>query len=188
MKGLLIPILFALGTATCWGLYGPTLSKARAPAGEWSAFKPYVFIGVAYLVWAICGGLLAMKMKGDEFSYTGAYAPAMNWGFWAGSLGAIGALCLTTAIISGGRPAMVMPIVFGGAVTVNALYAWLQLKGAHVSPALWVGMVLVAVGIVLVASNTPHAAPAKPVTTTAPDSDAQVVQVSSTDSAADPSL
>ena len=23
------PILFALGTALCWGLYGPTLGKAR---------------------------------------------------------------------------------------------------------------------------------------------------------------
>lgn len=163
MKGLLIPILFALGTATCWGLYGPTLSKARAPAGEWSPFKPYVFIGVAYLVWAIVGGLLAMKAKGDNFVYTGAAFPAMNWGFWAGTLGALGALSLTNAVItSKGNTALVMPIVFGGAVTVNGIYAYLQLKGLHVvSPALWIGMALVAVGIVLVAMHTPHGAPAR---------------------------
>ncbi|MEZ6063286.1 MAG: hypothetical protein R3C19_23305 [Planctomycetaceae bacterium] len=163
MKGLLIPIAFALGTAICWGLYGPTLTKARAPAGEWSPFKPYVFIGVAYLAWAIGGGLVAMKLKGDSFSYGGASFPAMNWGFWAGTLGALGALSLTNAVIaSKGNTALVMPIVFGGAVTVNGIYAWLKLKDlVDVNPALWVGMALVTVGIVLVAMFTPHGVPAR---------------------------
>ena len=74
MKGLLIPILFALGTAMCWGMYGPALGNARSTVKPphpdfWSPFKPYVFIGVAYLVIAIAGGLIAMKVKGDTFSY-----------------------------------------------------------------------------------------------------------------------
>ena len=76
MKGLLIPILFALGTAMCWGMYGPALGNARSTVKPphpdfWSPFKPYVFIGVAYLVIAIAGGLIAMKVKGDSFSYEG---------------------------------------------------------------------------------------------------------------------
>jgi len=169
MKGLLIPVLFALGTAMCWGMYGPALGNARSPVKPphpdfWSPFKPYVFIGVAYLVIAIVGGLIAMKLKGDTFSYAGAHAAARNWGFIAGSLGAAGALFLTNAVISSkGNTALVMPIVFGGAVSVNAIFAYSQLRNSvNISPVLWVGMVFVVVGVVLVAKNTPHGAPAKP--------------------------
>ncbi len=169
MKGLLIPILFALGTALCWGMYGPALGNARSPAklpspDAWSPFKPYVFIGVAYLVIAIAGGLVAMKLKGDTFSYSGAQSAARNWGFIAGSLGALGALCLTNAVISSkGNTALVMPIVFGGAVSINAIFAYTQLRNSMaISPMLWVGMALVVGGVILVAKNTPHGAPAKP--------------------------
>ncbi len=162
MKSILIPVIFALCTALCWGLYGPTVAKARSPIGEWSPFKPYVFIGIAYLVWAVAGGLAAMNVKGDSYTYTGSQSPAMTWGFWAGTLGAFGALGLTSAMITGGKPAYVMPIVFGGAVTVNAIVAYIQLAGrAHTSPMLWMGMLLVAAGVVLVARNTPHGAPPK---------------------------
>jgi hypothetical protein len=53
-----VPYLFALGTALCWGLYGPPLGAARlADAGQ-SPFTPYVGIGVAYFVIAIVGGLV----------------------------------------------------------------------------------------------------------------------------------
>ena len=169
MKGMLIPILFALGTAMCWGMYGPALGNARSTVKPphpdfWSPFKPYVFIGVAYLVIAIAGGLIAMKVKGDTFSYEGAHAAARNWGFIAGSLGAAGAFFLTNAVISSkGNTALVMPIVFGGAVSVNAIFAYSQLRNAvNISPVLWVGMAFVVVGVVLVAKNTPHGAPPKP--------------------------
>ena len=166
MKTLLIPILFALGTALCWGMYGPAVGNARSPLREWSPFKPYVFIGVAYLVIAIVGGLIAMKVKGDTFNFSGTHAAARNWGFIAGSLGAAGALCLTTAVItSKGNTALVMPIVFGGAVSVNALFAFTQLRknpDAHFNPMMWVGMGLVCLGVILVAKYTPHGAPAKP--------------------------
>jgi len=167
MKGLLIPILFALGTALCWGLYGPALANARSEAKppEWSPFKPYVFIGVAYLVIAIIGGLIAMKVKGDTFSYSGTHSPARDWGFFAGCLGAAGAICLTSAVmISKGNTALVMPIVFGGAVTVNGLFQYSKFRsipGMQISPVLWVGMLLVAVGVILVAMNTPHGPPKK---------------------------
>jgi len=57
-----------------------------------------------------------------------------------------------------------MPIVFGTATTIAALVA---LRTAdHVSPWLGIGIVLVAVGIVMVAYNTPHAAPPGPATAT----------------------
>ena len=56
-----------------------------------------------------------------------------------------------------------MPIVFGGAVSVNAVAAFLSLKqGETASPLMWVGMAFVAVGIIMTAGNTPHGhSPAK---------------------------
>lgn len=159
---MLIPIIFACLTAICWGLYGPALQNARSSTGEWSPFKPYVFTGVAYLVWAVLGGLVGMYFKGDNFNFTGPQSPAMTWGFLAGSVGAFGALFLTTAMISGGKPLFVMPIVFGGAVTVTAIFSIFHLKLiSQANPMLWVGMVMVFIGVILVAKNTPHGHPPK---------------------------
>ncbi len=166
-----LAVACALGVALCWGMYGPTLSHARAPNREWGPFKPYLFIGIAYLVIAVIGGALMMKLAfNDNFNYTGTYAPAMKYGFLAGCLGALGALFLTFALTkAGGKPAYVMPIVFGGAVTVNAIAAFLSLnQGESASPLMWVGMLFVAIGIVLTAGNTPHGhPPAKPATASA---------------------
>ncbi len=168
MSKMLIPILFALGTAIFWGCYGPTIGNAQAPRVDgqplWSPFKPYVFIGIAYLVIAIIGGLLMMKVKGDTFSFAGDHFATAKWGFLAGTLGAVGALCLTTAMMtSRGNALLVMPIVFGGAVSVTAIVSVLRLHGGTtISPLLWVGMALTAAGVVIVAMNTPHGHAAKP--------------------------
>ena len=167
MQKMLIPILFALLTAAFWGSYGPLIGNAQPPRLDgrplgppdgWTSFKPYVFIGIAYTVAAVIGGLIMMYVKGDTFSYTGAHWPTAKWGFLAGLVGAIGALSLTVAMTtSKGNALLVMPIVFGGAVSVTALISVLRLHhGVKTSPLLWVGMALVAVGIVLVARNTPH--------------------------------
>lgn len=178
MQKLAIPILFALGTALCWGMYGPALGNARSTSSPplWSPFKPYVFIGVAYLVIAIVGGLIAMKLKGDTFSYSGEQAPAMNWGFLAGALGAAGALFLTNAVMtSKGNTALVMPIVFGGAVSINAIVSWLKIRNdsdMQLSPVVWIGMWLVVQGVVMIAIFTPHGPPkpaAPAAAETAPD-------------------
>ena len=158
-----LPFLFALGTALCWGLYGPTLGKSRLADPDASPFKPYVGIGVAYLVIAIAGGLIAMMVVGkDKFVFTDGTS---RWGFAAGVLGALGALSLTLAMFNGGAkiPHAVMPVVFGGAVTVTALYTVLAsggtLKGG---PLLWVGIIGMGVSAVLIAANTPHPHPKKP--------------------------
>ena len=168
MSKMLIPILFAIGTAIFWGCYGPTIGNAQAPRPEgvplWSPFKPYVFIGIAYLVIAIIGGLIMMGVKGDTFSFTGVHSATAKWGFLAGCLGAFGALCLTTAMMtSRGNALLVMPIVFGGAVSVTAIVSVIRLHaGTSVNPLLWVGMALTVTGVVIVAMNTPHGHSAKP--------------------------
>ena len=154
------PVLFAILTALCWGLYGPALGQARSAL--LSPFKPYVAIGVAYLVWGIGGGLAGMLYKGDAFNFSGS---GSLWGFVAGTLGAWGAFTLTLAMFSGGTamPQVVMPIVFGGAVTVTALVSVWSLAGqVKTSPWLWAGVIGMFVCIVIVAYNTPHAAPHSP--------------------------
>lgn len=168
-----LPVIYALMTALFWGLYGPTLAIARQAEGG-NAFKPYVMIGVAYLVWAILGGFAGMAYTKVPFSFSGS---GVTWGFLGGSLGAFGALTLTLAMFSfptgmKPRPDIVMPIVFGGAVTVTAITGFLQtrnLEGVHApSIWLWIGMFGMAVSIVVVASNTPHAPQKKPAQAAAP--------------------
>ena len=157
-----LPIIFALLTGLFWGTYGPTLAQARF--FEKSAFKPYVMIGVAYLIWGILGGLVGMaytQKPGEaflNFSKQGIF-----WGFAAGSLGAWGALTLTLAMFTGGtnNPEIVIPIVFGTAVSVSAIVAALTTK-SETNPMLWVGIAGMAVCIVVVAYYTPHAHPPKP--------------------------
>jgi len=158
------PVLFALMTAFFWGMYGPALGNARSALA--SPFKPYVAIGVAYLIWGVVGGVGGMLYKGDTFAFTGA---GTFWGLIAGSLGAWGALTLTLAMFSGGgaMPHIVMPIVFGGAVTVSAIVSAATVKTEEgINPMLWAGILGMAVCIVIVAANTPHAHPPKKPATT----------------------
>lgn len=152
-----LPLIFAALTALFWGLYGPSLGQSRGALG--SPFKPYLLIGVAYLVLAIGGGLAGMVWKGDSFDFSGS---GTTWGLLAGALGALGAFTLTLAMFSGGSsfPHVVMTIVFGGAVSVSALTA--VATGGRPTSGLWLGMAVTLVGLGIVAYNTPHAAPAKP--------------------------
>jgi drug/metabolite transporter (DMT)-like permease len=164
MKMIPLPVVFALGTAICWGLYGPTLGQARSPERLYSPFKPYVGIGLAYILWAFIGGMIAMKFNGDSFVFTGKEVRAGSWGFLAGTLGALGALSLTTAMFKGGAamPQIVMPVVFGGAVSISAIVSVVQLRGKESpSPWLWVGIAGMVICVVVVAYNTPHAHPPK---------------------------
>src|SRR4051794_26882112 len=118
-----MPVIFALLTGLFWGTYGPALGKARIGfAGN--PFRPYLMIGIAYLIWGILGGLIGMRftqIKGEPFFHN-FKIDGITWGFVAGTLGAWGALTLTLAMFTGGgaMPQIVMPIVFGTAVSVSA--------------------------------------------------------------------
>ena len=87
------PIIFALLTGLFWGTYGPALGMARIAEGPKYPFKPYIMIGVAYLVWAIVGGVAGNLYTQGEFKYSTAGA---SWGLIAGSLGAVGAPATVT--------------------------------------------------------------------------------------------
>ncbi len=155
MNSNMLPVVFALLTGLFWGTYAPVLAQART--FEKSPFKPYVMIGVAYLIWGIAGGLIGMYSKSDSFTFT---KQGIFWGFAAGTLGAWGALTLTLAMYTGGTamPQVVMPIVFGTAVTVSAVVAAMTSK-TQANPMLWVGIAGMAVCIITVAYFTPHPVP-----------------------------
>jgi hypothetical protein len=175
---MLKPIVFACLTALSWGLYGPMLGKARVEGVKMSGFKAYLGIGLAYMVIAIIGAVVVLKLTGGNLSFGGNEGKPIKWGFIAGALGAIGALCLTGSLVfAAGKTHFVMPIVFAGAVSVNALTSAYIYRGqAHTSPLMWVGILGVVVSTVFVAMNIPHAPKkAAPATTPASSTAAQDV-------------
>ncbi len=152
-----IILLYAASVALFWGLYGPALAQSRTAL--LSPFKPYMMIGLAYLVWGVLGGLVGMWWKEDTFAFTGA---GTLWGLIAGSLGAFGAFALTLAMFAGGSrmPHIVMSIVFGGAVTVSALVSvWRTREEGLGNAWLWLGISGMLISAVLVAYNTPQEHP-----------------------------
>lgn len=176
-----LSVVYALLTGLFWGTYGPTLQNARVPGK--SPFAPYVMIGVAYLIWGILGGLGGMisTQKPGE-ALLSFKRNELVWGFAAGSLGAFGALTLTLAVVaSHGKPHLVMPIVFGTAVTVSAITSVIKTGAvAETSPMLWAGIAGMVVCIVTVAYFTPHSAPhaakpagASPASATTPEATSQ---------------
>ena len=138
---------------------GPVLAKARFADPQASPFKPYVFIGVAYLVWAIAGGFAGMVVKADNFDFFGLSLWGTVFAFAAGTLGALGAFNLTMAMSTGGgkHPQVVMAVVFGGAVTIAGLIGYFQNRGkVEISPMLWIGIIGMGICAIIVAQNTPH--------------------------------
>ena len=98
------------------------------------------------------GGLAGMWLRGDSFSLAGG--SGLTWGFLAGLLGATGAFGLTLSMFAGGAriPHAVMPVVFGGAVTVGPRFRPCSspAAGSGGGPLLWLGIA----GMLL--SNRPH--------------------------------
>lgn len=164
-------LLFALMTVVSWGVYGILLHKGQVLMGDPvnGRYKAFLFVGVAYFVVAILGPLLMLKSAGATWKFT---AGGINWSFWAGVAGAIGAFTTLLALGAAFKgkvanpPAVVMSIVFAGAPVVNALVSigLDRLAGKHYAlpvPFL-AGIVMAAVGGFMVVKFKPAAPPDKP--------------------------
>ena len=139
--------MLAVGAALSWGIYGVALHQGQVSLG--SPLRALLCVGLAYMAIGVIVPVMGLSSQSEL---------GRGWnagGFWAatlaGGLGAIGAVFIIYAFRAGGSPAIVMPIVFGGAPVVNVIAA----MAAHPpktapNPLLWVGMVLVAVGAGLV--------------------------------------
>ena len=135
-------ILFALGAALSWGLYGPALHRGQTELG--SPMRALLCVGVAYFLIGVLVPVISLSAQGElnGFTMKGSFGATV-----AGALGAIGAVCIIFAFRSGGLPTYVMPLVFAGAPLVNVLYSmWLHPPKTSPNPLLYLGFVLAAGG------------------------------------------
>ena len=115
-------LIFVFITVAAWGSYGVLLhsgqlSMADAAHGRYKAF---FFVGIAYLLIAVIGSAIMLVANGATWSFP---VKGIAWSTIAGTVGAIGAFGVVLAFGVGGRPAVVMSIVFAGAPIVNAIVA-----------------------------------------------------------------
>ena len=116
-------ILFALGAALSWGLYGPALHGGQVGLGN-NPMRALLCVGVAYFLIGVLVPLISLSAQGqlNGFNMKGSIGAGLG-----GALGAAGAVCIIYAFRSGGLPTYVMPLVFAGAPLVNVLYSmWLH--------------------------------------------------------------
>jgi len=135
-------ILFALGAALAWGLYGPALHQGQVQLG--SPMRALLCVGVAYFLIGVLVPVISLSAQGEMHGFTtkGTVGATI-----AGALGAIGAVCIIFAFRSGGLPTYVMPLVFAGAPLVNVLYSmWQHPPKTSPNPLLYLGFVLAAIG------------------------------------------
>lgn len=81
-------------------------------------YKSFLFVGLAYFLTAVLAPLGMLMARGADWKYPPA---GMGWSLLAGIVGAIGAFCVLLAFSNGGKPGVVMSIVFAGAPVVNAV-------------------------------------------------------------------
>jgi hypothetical protein len=161
LSGTITAGIFAFCTALFWGTYGPILSKGHHLMHTDGRLRPFICVGVAYLLVAIIGPILVMYTTGID---KGA-GLLSGWTFWgivwstiAGAVGALGAFTLIMALGAGGpaSPVYVMPIVFGCAPVVSAFTSmYMNNTFDKISPFFAAGLILVAVGAVTILITAP---------------------------------
>lgn len=159
------PLMFAsiALTALCWGSYGPVLHKGQARMGG-SRLRPFLFVGLAYFVVAVFLPIAFMQfLPPDPGSLN---ANGVIWSLLAGAVGAGGALGIIYAFNFGGKPIMIMPLVFGGAPVVNTLVTTVSNNSfGQLSIWFFASLFLVIAGAITVLVNAPrgdHAPAPKP--------------------------
>ena len=142
----MIWIVFALGAALSWGIYGAMLHQGQMRLGN--PLRALLCVGLAYF---LIGVLVPVAVLLSQGSLNNINAGGSSIAVAAGALGAIGAVCIIFAFRTGGLPTYVMPLVFGGAPLINVLVTmWLHPPKTAINPMLYVGFLLVSVGAGLV--------------------------------------
>ena len=133
--------------------------------------RPLICVGLAYFAIAVVVPVVLLVTRGEAGDWT---ARGIVWSLAGGAAGAIGALGIILAFNFGGKPAYVMPLVFGCAPVVNAFITmywagtWNEMR-----PAFLAGLILVGMGAMMVLyfapkkATHPPSAHAKPVSAAA---------------------
>jgi hypothetical protein len=102
-------------------------------------------VGVAYFLVGVVVPVIVLAAQGQGLR--GFNASGTTFATVAGTLGALGAVCIIFSFRTGGLPTYVMPLVFGGAPLINVLYTMAIHPPKHgVNPMLYVGFLLTAIG------------------------------------------
>ncbi|XAM00199.1 hypothetical protein OT109_02180 [Phycisphaeraceae bacterium D3-23] len=156
-------LVFVLLTIATWGLYGIFLHKGQVEIADPvnGRYKAFLFVGIAYFLVAVLAPLVMLLITGSDWKLTGS---GMAWSLIAGIVGAAGAFGVLLAFGAGGKPAVVMSLIFAGAPLVNAAVA-ITVAGqwGQVKPLFLLGIVLAAAGAYLIVTQKPKPIPhAKP--------------------------
>ncbi|HZH31823.1 MAG TPA: hypothetical protein VEY11_13750 [Pyrinomonadaceae bacterium] len=142
----MIWIVFALGAAVSWGLYGAMLHQGQVKLGN--PMRAMLCVGVAYF---LIGVLVPVTWLWSQGALSGFNSGGATTATLAGALGALGAVCIIFAFRTGGLPTYVMPLVFGGAPVINVLITmWLHPPKHSPNPVLYLGFLMVVVGAAMV--------------------------------------
>lgn len=142
-------LLFVLGTALCWGAYVPTIHNGQLGfGGKNAALRAFMFVGVAYFLISVVVFVYVLVTKVEPLEVTNR---GMILSMLAGALGALGALGIVFALLYGGRPIFIAPIVFAGAPIVNTIVSMIWHRPANPPhPLFFAGIALAVVGASMV--------------------------------------
>lgn len=147
-KGSMLWVLFAIGAALSWGVYGAMLHQGQVKLG--SPLRSLLCVGVAYFLIGVIVPVVMLASQG-ELNAQGWNAFGATTATVAGALGALGAVCIILAFKNKGLPTYVMPLVFGGAPVINVLVTMLiHPPKTSPNPLLFVGFLLVVLGASMV--------------------------------------
>lgn len=141
--------MFVLATVLCWGAYVPTIHNGQMGFGpKNTALRAFMFVGAAYFLISVAVLAYVLISKAEPLILT---SRGMTLSTLAGVLGALGALGIVFALMHGGRPIVVAPVVFAGAPVVNTMVSMIWHKPSKPpEPLFYVGIGLAAIGAALV--------------------------------------
>src|SRR5215813_5222494 len=147
-KGSMLWVMFAIGAALSWGVYGAMLHQGQVKLG--SPLRSLLCVGVAYFLIGVLVPVVMLASQG-ELNAQGWNTSGATTATLAGALGAIGAVCIILAFKNKGLPTYVMPLVFGGAPVINVLVTMvIHPPKSSPNPWLFVGFLLVVLGASMV--------------------------------------
>ena len=143
-------MMFVAMVMLFWGAYVPTIHEGQlAIGGKSRGLWSFLLVGLAYFVVAVLLPLIILASQGEIRNFPSARGTWIS--LLAGGLGAVGALGIILALMSGGSPKVVPPLVFAGAPIVATLIS-MMLHRPQNAPSVWffVGILMAASGASLV--------------------------------------
>jgi hypothetical protein len=116
-----------------------------------SRLRPLICVGLAYFVIAVVVPYFFLGEMGENSSYLRL---GTVWALLGGACGAVGAIGIILAFAFGGRPVIVMPLVFGAAPVITTMWS------GHFGPWFLAGLILVIAGSAMVLVMAPRGEPA----------------------------